>query len=549
MPNNLAELENEMLAAENQGQLRPLSFAAAMKHILKTTGPFTLSNLSLAAYTIGNGIVLGQIGEKAVASGPLMATFAYSIFSTVNGILYATGIFIGDLNGLTIADPSKAREIGSLMRDSWLIATGLAVPSLALMLNSGAILEQSGIAADVAKEVQDYFTGISYGLIPIYLNFCDQQLTLGLNDQKATLISGIAYSIMAAAFGYPLALGAFGLPRLGTAGMGYGASISGLISLLGLRAYLQKEAFARYGLYAVNRCNLQAIKQFFVKDVKDFLKVGAPIGLQNLSEWGSLAILSLLAGQLGSDVLKATQVSIIPVSAFNVLILALAQATGVSVADCLGAAKGSLLFEGDSNTYQIALRNSKILGAASLSLGSAATLIIGALFIVLREQILSLFLGDPTLDPTADQKVKDMAENMLIINGAGIITDTVRNVAGGGLRGYQDVNFVPIVSFIMMSVVGLSLGATLSLVLDEGADSLFITRYLGILVAAMATLKRFFNFVPEVGPRTPSSFFTRNDGKSYCCSFFNCFKKEAHLPYSSSDSLNNEHSRLLDGPG
>lgn len=62
----------------------------AFEHMMKTAIPFTVSNLSLALYTIGN---------DAVASGPLMSTFAYSVFSTVNGILYATGIFIGNLNG------------------------------------------------------------------------------------------------------------------------------------------------------------------------------------------------------------------------------------------------------------------------------------------------------------------------------------------------------------------------------------------------------------------------------------------------------------------
>lgn len=504
----IIDINNNNDASKEVQTLAPLTYSAAVKHMLKTAGPFTLSNLSLAIYTIGNGIVLQQIGDDAVASGPLMATFAYSIFSTVNGILYATGILIGDLNGLTSTDPNKAKEIGSLMRRSWVIGAGLAIPSLMVILNSGAMLKASGIEAAVAQEVQDYFTGISYGLVPIFLNFADQQLTLGLNHQKVTLISGTAYSAMAALFGYPLALGAFGLPKLGTAGMGYGATLSGIISLIGLRTYFAKNPdYAQYALYNWTRFADRAeLKRYFTKDLMDFLRVGFPIGLQNLSEWGNLAILSMLAGQLGNDVLEATQVSIIPISAFGVLILALSQATGVSVAECLGAGK-ALLLKGERASYQVALKNSKTLGYAGLGIGSGVTLLIGSLFIGIPRQISSLFLNTDSSDSAAEEEILDMAETMLLINGIGLLIDTIRNVAGGGLRGYQDVNFVPIISFITMSVLGLSLGGTLAVGFDMGADTLFITRNIGMFIAAAAILYRFYAFDPanEVAEISASS--------------------------------------------
>lgn len=196
---------------EENTTIVPIGYCEAFEHMLITAGPFTLANLSLAAYTIGNGLVLSKIGHAAVASGPLLSTFAYSIFSTVNGILYATGIFVGNLNGASKLNPEKNLEIGGLIRRSWIIGSLLSIPSLVLLLNSGALLRASGIDADVSQAVQDYFKGISYGIVPIFWNFSDQQLTLGLNRQKVTLISGTAYSVMAAFFGYPLALGLFGL--------------------------------------------------------------------------------------------------------------------------------------------------------------------------------------------------------------------------------------------------------------------------------------------------------------------------------------------------
>lgn len=331
----------------------------------------------------------------------------------------------------------KNLEIGGLVRRSWIVGTLLAIPSLALFLTSGALLKAAGINPAVAEAVQGYFTGISYGLVPIFWNFSDQQLTVGLNQQIPTLLSGIAYSAMSALFGYPLALVLFGLPKLGTAGIGYGASISGIISLVALRAYfLLNSEYKKYGLYQLRHTGA-------FKDFLDFMKIGVPIGLQNLSEWGNLAIIALLAGLLGQEVLQAAQASFIPLSAVSVLFLALAQARTVTIADSLGTAEAALT-NGDWNAYRIAHRNAKILGYVGLGISAYATLVIAALFVGTPRIIASLFIE--THQPNSVH-IFQMAQEMLIINGIGLLADMVRNVAGGGLRGYQDVLFVPIVSF------------------------------------------------------------------------------------------------------
>lgn len=450
-----------------------------------------------------------------------------------------------------------------MLRRSWVIASLLVIPSATLMLTSGAMLRAAGIEDDVAQEVQNYFKGISYGLLPIFLNFCDQQMTLAVGHKQTTLVSGTAYSVMAALFGYPLALGSFGLPKSGAAGIGYGASISGLISFLALRAYfLINKEYAQYGLFQFTGfLNKQDFIRYVTKDIKQFMEMGVPIGLQNLSEWGNLAVLSMLVGQLGSDVLEATQVSIIPISAFNVLILALTQATGVCVADSFGLANGYLL-AGKEDYKKIALRNSKILGYTGLAIGSVVSLLIAGLFIGIPKQISSLFLSSDNSDSSAaEEDILDLAGTMLLINGIGLIIDTIRNIAGGGLRGYEDVTFVPIVSFVMMSVLGLTIGGVLALEFDKGAESLFITRNIGLFVAAAVILYRFYALDPEtrltdlatraratsVGSPTPGSAqFSIPKKKENCYAFFNCFGSKKKADEQIDDDLDNSDSKTND---
>lgn len=282
-----------------------------------------------------------------------------------------------------------------------------------------------------------------------------------------------------------------------------------------------------------------------------------PIGLHNLSEWGNLAILSVLAGKLGPDVLQAAQVSIIPVSAFSVLVIALAQAAGVTIADCVGAAQAALE-KGDKVSWAIAHKNAKILGYVGMGIGSYASLVAGGLFVGTPGLISSLFID---ITQPGARHILEMAKMMLLINGIGLIADMLRNVAGGNLRGYQDVLFVPVISFITMSIIGLTLGGSLALATDLGASWLFIARNIGIFLAAVGICHRFYAMNATAEPvveevtgdiqdmvptdmtadtsemsrltRYRSSAANTSSYRNYCPGIFKCF-----LPVESDDETN-----------
>jgi len=196
----------------------------------------------------------------------------------------------------------------------------------------------------------------------------------------------------------------------------------------------------------------------------------------------------MLLGQLGSNVLKAAQASFIPLSAYNVLILALTQASGVTLAKCLGTGIAALNKQ-DAHSSQVAQKNAKKLGYTAISMGGILSLIACALFVGIPEHIVSLFIN---ANEPGSEEIQEMAVTILRINGVGLIADTVRNTAGGGLRGYKDVYFAPIVSFITMTVLGLSIGAILTIPLEKDPEWLYVAKNLGTLMAAFAILYRFY---------------------------------------------------------
>nr|MCH9690377.1 hypothetical protein [Gammaproteobacteria bacterium] len=435
-----------------------------------------------AAYTIGNGLVLGALGETETSAGPLMATFAYTVFSTINGILYATGIKIGKVKGENEVDDNEALKVGQLVQQSWIIGTAFGIPALALLLNTGSFLKATGVDADIADAVQDYFTAISWGIFPIFWNFSDQQLTVGLEQPKVTLASGTMYSAMSAAFGYPLALGLWGLPKLGTAGIGYGASASAWLSLIGLRLYfsLNPDTYQSYGLY---HFNFTGICQRLMED----LTVGVPIGVQNIAEWGNLAVLSVMSGNLGDDVLAAEQASIISISAFTVMILAFAQGVGVSISTCLGQAEAAVRAQ-YPHKAQTARENARLLGHMGTTMGLGIALCVCLVFLSIPKKVVSIFLDNDDDDTDDDfDDTQQLAAQMLMVNGIGLLPDTMGNMYGGALRGHENVVFAPVARFVGMSLIGLTLGATMTFAFDESAVWLFVSRDFGMLLAGLAT--------------------------------------------------------------
>lgn len=472
---------------EPSRQISPLSYEQSFKQILVTAGPFTLSTVFLSITTICNGIVLQKLGNIDVAAGALVSTISGSVFSTGYGFLCTTGIFVGQKYGEIKINPSQSEEVGAIARRGWIIGGLLSIPSFILTLNANSILKASGTDSMVANTVQDYFNALSYGVIPFYLYISDQQLLLGLNKQKAIMISGIANSLMTMAFSYPLALGFMGLPSLGIAGLGYGAALSNVMSLMALRLY-----FSFHGDY--KSYGLKKIKPLgSLQDILNYLKIGLPIGLQNLAGWGNLAVITIIAGKLGKTVLAAEQTSVIPMTAYTFLVLALAQATAVTISNHIGLSKGALQ-NSDHLSYRIAQANAKRIGYASLIIGGASSLIICGIFVGIPRQLSSLFID--TTEPDAEE-ILTLAQAMLIINGVGLVADSIRNISSANLQGYRDVIYAPLLSFMTMTLMGLSIGGALTLALDCSPTWLFITRDIGILLAAIAIAYRFFKTKPR----------------------------------------------------
>lgn len=475
---------------QKENKVTRLSFAQAIKQVGTFSMPFVLSRMVMSVNIIGNGVIFAKLGSTEAAAGALITTCNYAIINTMRSAIISTGIPIGDLNGeKTSAEKAgavnvaqlKCVAIGNMVRKSWVLGAMLAVPTCGALLSTGTFLKALHISDPVADTVQEYLTTMTYVTLPIFWSTSDQQFALGIKRKNIPLVTGALYAGLSMLFGYPLALGVYSLPKMGVKGLGIGMAVSGWMSLIGLRIYFKlNKDFKPYGLFELN---FQGVFDKFL----DLLKLSLPFAFQTFTEWGNLAALSIMVGVLGKNESIAAQVSIQPISAFNLALLGLAQPVSVLISNTIGEMRDKIRQQ-DHESVQIYQANIKKFGNAGIAIGVSASVITCGFLVGFPKQITSFFNSEASA-----QDIEDLAQTWLFINAVGLIVDAFRNMASGALAGFKDVLFAPILSFITMSIIGLSGGGCLTFLLDGDADWLFSTRDIGILLATIGIAMRWMS--------------------------------------------------------
>lgn len=459
-----------------------MSTLTALFVVMKNSFPFMLARLSFAANGVANGIVFHGLGSDEVKAAPLIATFSYGIIGTIRGIILATGILVGRKHG-----GSRKKDIKHTVNQGWLISLALSLPAMLLLYYAGTILKSIGTDHNVVKKIDDYFSFFIYGIPPTFLLTAEQQFAIGIGKPRITLCAGSVFSLLNMLIGYSLAFDCCGNSVSGIQGVAIGAAIAPWLTLVGLRVYyFFSKDIQPYELFA-------APSKDSLRNIIDFFKIGIPLGLQRTSEWGNLAAISVLISTLDDEsALAAEQVSLQPMSAFTLMLFALAQTAGVMVSSLIGRINKIKTVQDGSNIQSLkALKhNAKKLGDVAILFGFIMSVVTTVFFIVGSDLLIKALMSD---ELSKDPAARSQAKNLLIICGVGILFDAIRNVTAGSLRGVDDVVFSPMVGFITMTLVALPIGGYLSLEVEKGSQALFILRDVAMALSALVIAHRWFN--------------------------------------------------------
>ncbi|MBA2648582.1 MAG: MATE family efflux transporter [Legionella sp.] len=420
----------------------------AFSMVFQKSVPFATARFLYALNTMLIGTTMAKLGKDQIAAGSLFTSLQYFLVGLPQGVMLSSGILYGEVNG-----GGHFAEVGKISRASWKLGLISSCGSIALLIASPYGLRALDVVNDsVQKYVEEYVNFFSIAVPPILLSITDQQIAVATKDALVPLGFILVYSGLASGLGIPMVLGNFGESLSGVKGYGISTAISAWLGFISARLYYRcAEKYKKYDLFQL----------YYPASDKDYLKelwslgwkFGAQVGAEFTNLLGTTILLSAYAASSNRPALEVAVPSIQIASAWGLVAIALGQAQGNLIANERGAMKKS--FEkGDLAAASCAKENITTLARQGLLLGTGLSAALVLMCILTPSTFTEIFLSNHI-----DEANKETANDLLRISTLGLFFDTIRNLCAGNLKGFKDVNFSTVASFISMTLIFVSGGA------------------------------------------------------------------------------------------
>jgi multidrug resistance protein, MATE family len=431
--------------------------------------PLAGSHLAQSALHVTDTIMLGWYGVVELAAVVLGASSFFIIF--ILGAGFAQAVMPMVAAALGQGDQAQVRRVTRM--GIWLsVAYGAAV--YPLFWWSGPVFRAFGQDSDVALLVQDYMRVAGLGLIPALIVMTLKSFLAAIGRAQVVLWVTLAGVFVNALANYALIFGYWGAPELGVTGAAIATVATQVASLglMGVYAHSMPVA-ARFHLWQrFWRVDLPALRQVF--------RLGWPIGVQGLAEAGLFLATALMIGTIGPVELAAHGIAMEVVSLLFMVHVGLANAATLRAGHADGAGDVQGLRDG---------------AKAALALSCGVGCVGIAVFLAFPAPLIGLFL-----DATQPQAAAVVAYGTTLLAVAALfqMVDAGQVMAMGLLRGLRDSRVPMVIATVSYWGIGIPCGWLLGLHLGLGGAGVWGGLVIGLLVAAMALMWRFWRIAPRV---------------------------------------------------
>jgi len=346
----------------------PASFTA---RVASLAWPIVVAQLAVIMNGVVDTMMTARYGAIDLAALGLGASVYISVFVGLSGVMQALSPTIGQLYGA-----KKFEAIGHQVRQGVWLALFLSVVGSALLLFPDPLLSIAQAPPQLDSKVREYLALLSLALpatlcfrVFAALNTAVSRPRIVMTIQVGTLV------FLKLPLNALLIFGGFGLPALGTPGAAIATCIAAWTALLiGWQLAARGDAYRQFHVQ----------NQHFEKPAwhtqLSLLKLGLPMGMSYLIEVTSFTFMALFIARMGSETLAAHQIAGNFGTVLYMLPLSIASATGVLVAQEIGAGR---------------LAAARHAGDAGIRLGIIVAVSIGLLVYLTRSQIVALYTPDP----------------------------------------------------------------------------------------------------------------------------------------------------------
>ncbi len=447
-----------------------MSASSTLPH---TYGPHLRATILLGAPMVGtmlaqmimgvtDTIMLGWLGAAPLAASVLATQIFLILLLTGSG--FAQAVVPLAAHALGAGDTTVLRRA---VRMGFWVTTAYTLAVFPIMWFAEPILLALGQEPALAKMADEYLDIAKWGFLPNLFIMVLRSYFGVVEKAHIVLATTLAAALLNGALNYALIFGNWGAPALGIEGSAYASLGSALVSMALLFAFTNwHPALAPHAI----------LKRFWRSDWVAFfevVKVGWPIGVSVLAEFGPFSMSAILMGWFGTIALAAHGIVMQVISIAFMVPLGLSQVATIR----LGLAKG----RGSAAEVTMA-------GRAVLIVGMGFATVITLLLVTAAAPMLSLFLDFKTPDADA---ILAFAIPLLAVAAAFQMVDTLQVLAAGLLRGLKDTR-VPM-QFALFSywVIGIPAAYALSQYTSLAALGVWLGLALGLTVASVLGMWRY----------------------------------------------------------
>jgi len=410
---------------------------ADLRALVTLAIPVVTVQVGLMATAVVDTIMVGHVSAIDLAAAALGNLYVYGSSAFGMGALMALDPLVAQAVGAG-DQPAVARAI----QRGLVLSIGLTVITTLAFLAARLVLTFSGQPADVVPVAARFVDVSIAGIIPLFGWFVLRQSLQAMGRMRPIVFTILALNVVNTALCWILVFGHLGFPRLGAVGAGWStmwgrwATVAVLLllswrELKPLLVPILPEAFRPAPLGAM-------------------LRLGAPIGVQYMLEFGVFGTIGLLMGHLGAVPMGAHQVAI-NIASFTFMVpLGISGAAAVLVGQAVGA--------GDAPRA----RRSAI---AALGSGGAFMLFSGAMLGLFPRVLARVYSSDP--------EVVALASRLIPIAGVFQVFDGLQVVSIGVLRGVGDTRAPMVVNILGFWLIGLPVSLWLAFGAGFGAVGLW----------------------------------------------------------------------------
>ena len=330
----------------------------------------------------------------------------------------------------------RQEEANATLRNALMLALGMSL-LLALLADVFAVPLMRLAGGDSAEsekvflDAVDYFTIMNYALPVNALSMCICAAQRGIGKTKITMWVNMGSNLINVFFNFCLIGGHLGFPRLEVRGAAL-ASVIGMFAGF-LMALATVVAGGKHRGYL--HLSLHDKWRFDKESMRSIIKVGGNAAIEQLGVRFGFFVYARILFSLGTTMYAANQICMQFLSITFTFGDGLGVAATALVGQNLGRGRPDL---------------SMLYGKISQRFAVMISLVLGVLIVSLRYQIVSLFIGENTVN--ADQVIAYAASTMLVLAAIQPF-QTSSVVLSGSLRGAGDNLYVALVATLCVSVV------------------------------------------------------------------------------------------------